>query len=429
MKKNVFVVGLDDFNLSQLQSLRHAAEFRFHSLIDYVAIKGGPRFPVESFLQQAQQTLDNFPGSVDAIVGYWDFPVSTILPVLRQRYKLPGPTLEAVLKLEHKYWSRVLQQEVVPDMVPPFTEVDPFAADAAERITLDYPYWLKPVKSASSYLGFRIHNRQELDQALEAIRAGIGRFADPFNRILKMADLPPQIAAIDGNHCIAEGIISVGKQCTLEGYVQNGGVTVYGIVDSIREGKHRSCFARYQYPSIIPRHVQQRMIDATARVLQHMGYDNSPFNVEYYWDRRHDKIWLLEFNARISKSHCPVFKLVDGEYHHAIMIDVALGRTPDFPHRKGHFKMAAKFMVRRYRDGLVKRVPSQEDIARVQQRYPDTEVLLHIPAGMRLSDLRDQDSYSYEIAVVYLGAGNQAELLSKYHGVLDMLPFEIDEVG
>ncbi|MGM0679565.1 MAG: ATP-grasp domain-containing protein [Pseudomonadota bacterium] len=253
MSSNIFVVGLDDFNLSQLQSLRHANEYQFHSLLPYQAIKRPLREPVERLLQQAYTKLDNFEGSIDAIVGYWDFPVSTILPIIRRRYNLPGPSLEAVLRCEHKYWSRCLQIEIAPELVPEFQAVNPFDPYAEDKIEIAYPFWLKPVKAASSHLGFRINNRKALTDSLAIIRDKIQCFAKPFNDILEHATLPSHIAPFDGNYCIAERIISTGVQCTLEGYVHKGEVTVYGIVDSIRSGKHRSSFSRYQYPQRFPR--------------------------------------------------------------------------------------------------------------------------------------------------------------------------------
>ena len=427
MAKNIFIIGLDAFNLAQLQTLRCAKDYQYHSLISYEEIKGRDEFPVREFLNQSKKLLDEFSGRIDGIVGYWDFPVSTILPIIRQPYKLSGPTLESVLKCEHKYWSRRIQSDIVPDYIPPFDKVNPFSDTAIDDCELDYPFWLKPVKSVLSHLGFHIHNRQEFEKNLKIIRQGIPRYANPFNFILEKANLPPEIAAVDGYYCIAEGIISAGKQCTLEGYVYRGDVHVYGIVDSIREGKHRSSFSRYQYPSILPLRVTSRMTEVIRRVLTQMEYDNSPFNAEFYWDEKNDNIWLLEINTRISKSHCPLFKMVDGEYHHAVMIDLSLGNKPDFPHRKGRHKVAAKFMLRHYRDGIVTNVPTQEQIDAVKNRFPDISVLLYVKPGIRLSELRDQDSYSYELAVFFIGADNQKELLQKYRTVQEMLPFVIDE--
>lgn len=427
MSANVFVFGLDDFNLDQLRTL-DADAYRFHELFCHEDVKAGPEFPVERLLHGARQRLDAFAGPIDAIVGYWDFPVSTMLPLLRAPYDLPGPSFEAVLKCEHKYWSRLEQRRAVPELVPQFCEVDPFAEDAPERITVDFPFWIKPVKSASSYLGFKVRDRGDLEEALARIRAGIFRFANPFNYLLRHAELPPHIAAVDGNHCIVEQIISRGRQCTLEGWVQRGEIVIYGVVDSIRKGRHRSSFSRYQYPSRLPRRVQQRMIEATRRFIARIGYDDSPFNIEFYWDEERDAIRLLEVNARISKSHCPLFHKVDGAYHHQVMIDTALGRRPDFPHREGRYRMAAKFMWRVTRDAVVRSAPSPERLDAICEDMEGVEVLLHVHEGMRLSELVDQDSYSYEIAVVFVGGDSQKDLVERYRRCRDALGLELEPV-
>ncbi len=65
------------------------------------------------------------------------------------------------------------------------------------------------------------------------LRAEIGSSSEPFNFVLDRADLPDAIRDIDGRHCMAEQLIG-GRQCTVEGYVHEGEVAPYGIVDSIR---------------------------------------------------------------------------------------------------------------------------------------------------------------------------------------------------
>ena len=426
MVKNIFVAGLDVFHLSQLKSLKSAHDYKFHSLISYNKIKCSKRFPVREFVEDSCRNLKNFQGNVDAVVGFWDFPVSTLLPYIRGELNLIGPSLQAVLKCEHKYWSRVLQSEVVPQMVPPFRKINPFDDDAATKCDLPFPFWLKPVKSVLSYLGFLVNDSNQFTLCLDIIRRKIGRYGDPFNYILDLADLPPEIRKVDGYHCIAEGLISKGRQCTLEGYVYNGTVCVYGAVDSVRSGQVQSSFSRYQYPSTLPKTVQERMIEATERVLTYIKYDNSPFNIEFYWDDESNSISLLEINTRISKSHCPLFKMVDGEYHHSVMIDVALGNNPEFSQGKGAFKTAAKFMIRRFEDGLVERVPQKNEIDDVKRNFPGTEVIIGVSSGMLLSELRDQDSYSYQIGDLFMGAGSNRELLKKYQVALSMLPFRIE---
>jgi biotin carboxylase len=321
---NVFVVGLDSFNLELLQLLPSNENYAFKALLSYeeAVFRNGGEIDFPGILEMAEKPLAAASDSVDAIIGYWDFPTCSLVPILRQKQRLPGPRLEAVAACEHKYWSRMVQQSAIPEYVPRFCAVDPFDTDPLSQIDMPYPFWIKPIKAHSSYLGFKIHDRTEFDVAIEAIRANIEHFAVPFDTFLSMVNVPANIANVRGRYCIAEEIISSAHQCTLEGYVFQGDVTVYGVVDSIREGKHHSCFSRYQYPSQIPQPVQNRMIEAAQQFLQYIGYSNATFNMEFFWEPSTNTIRLLEVNPRISKSHSPLFYLVDGAAHQKIDIDL-----------------------------------------------------------------------------------------------------------
>jgi biotin carboxylase len=425
--KNVFVLALEPFNLALLQGLPDADQYAFHRLLGYdeVVNPHTKRIDLRALLDKAEKQLDAFGGTIDAIIQYWDFPASAIAPLLCHRHELPGPSLEAIAACEHKYWARVEQRRAIPDLVPRFCAVDPFADDPLAQVDLAFPFWIKPIKAHSSYLGFKIRNAADFAAALAVIRAGIAHYGEPFDAFLKEVKVPRDIAGVGGHHCIAEEIISAGHQCTLEGYVYQGEVVVYGVVDSIRSGKHRSCFSRYQYPSHLPRRVQERMIEAAGRFLRHIGYDGAPFNAEFYWNPRTDAIWILEVNTRISKSHSPLFQMVDGLPHQKVAIDLALGRRPDFPHRQGEFRVAAKFMLRVFEDGVVEGVPQDEDIRRLKQRLPEAMTRILTKEGERLAHLAYQDSYSFEIAEVFLGADSQSELLAKYQTALELLPFKL----
>lgn len=425
---NIFVVGLDDFHLGQLKTLPGAGDYWFHPLFTHRQIKEADHFPVSELLDEGVAQLKAFPGRVDAVIGYWDFPVSTVLPLLRQSVGLPSSSLESVLKCEHKYWSRLVQREVIPAHIPAFAALNPFADDPLAGVPIGYPFWLKPVKSVLSYLGFRVADQAGLQRAIRDIRAGIGRFAVPFNLILEQIERPAEIRAVDGFHCIAESIISKGRQCTLEGYSWQGEVVVYGVVDSLREGPEGSSFSRYQYPSTLPQGVVDRMTELCRLVVQRTGYDNAPFNIEFFWDEDADQIWLLEINTRISKSHAPLFYMVDGCYHHQVNVDLGLGRRPHFPHREGRYRYAAKFMLRHYGDALVTRVPGVTDLENLLDREPDTMIQIAVEEGARLSALKYQDSYSYEVATIFIGADDEKTLEQKYHRILDRMPLEFDPI-
>ena len=424
--RNVFVLGLDAFNLAKLRSLDIADECEFHGLLSPEEILDAEDFPIRSMLERAAEQLRSFPGTVDAVVGYMDFPVSTMLPLLKQPLGLPGLTMASLLKCEHKYWSRLEQREVVGEHVPDFVAFDPFADDPAAQIDLDFPYWVKPVKSAGSWLGFHVGGPDDLEHAVATIREHIGRFADPFNDLLDTVDLPEEIAAVDGNYCLAEAIIG-GWQCTLEGSVVGGHFDVHGVVDSVRLPGTTS-FERYQYPSRLPAAVIDEMTRITRKVMSHIGFDGAAFNIEFFWDDEHDHIWLLEVNTRIAQHHSDLFEKVDGVSNHQVMLEVNLGRRPHMPHGAGPFDCAAVFFLRHREDAHVASVPSAEEIAELEARIPGLEVQLHVLPGQRLSELVDQDSYTYELGLLYLGARDEDELLARYQECRDHLHFTLEPV-
>lgn len=424
MTKNIFVVGLDPFNNRKLSAIAEKKGYTIHSLMDVRVVKGPDQIPVETLLAKAKETLRTFSGNVDAIVGYWDFPATCITPYLCKHMGLPAPSFESVLKCENKYWCRFEQSQVI-DEHPRFCAFNPFDENALSTIDLNYPFWIKPIKAFASQLGFRIHNAKEFHDSVAKIQKGISRFADPFTFFLKQVELPPEVAHIHGGYCLAEETIT-GRQCTLEGYVWDGEAVVYGVVDSIRE-PNRSTFARYEYPSKFPKRVQERMIALTQKVMIQLQYNNAPFNIEFFYDEHQDKIWLLEINPRISQSHCDLFEKVDGASHHEVMIDLALGKKPDFPHRQGAFGHAAKFFIRTHKDGVITYAPTEQDIEQVKTLYPGTLTNFHIKTGMRPSDLLYQDSYSYELGYVCMGAKNEHDLLENHRKALDYLRFEISD--
>jgi biotin carboxylase len=431
MPRTVAVIGLNAFNRAKLEALRGAEEISFHGILDPdELVYDVAGFDLAGTFAKAESQLRAIDGGVDAIVGYMDFPVSTMLPLLCARFGTRTPTLESLLRCEHKYWSRLTQREVIPANVPAFTAFDPFDGDALERIGesgIGFPFFVKPIKSSGARLGFRIDTPGDFANATQRLRAENAPVSQPFNRILDHAALPEPVQRVNGHHALAESIIG-GHQCTVEGYVHDGEVVVYGIVDSVRY-PHVISFFRYEYPSSLPERVQRRMRELSAAVMRRTGFDNAPFNIEFFWDHGLDRIWLLEINPRISESHCDLFEKVDGVSNQQVTIDLALGTKPRMPAREGAYTVAAKVFHRVFvADATVTRAPTQAEIDAVCARVPGTLVVPQVREGMRLSELPEQDSYSYAVAWIWLGAHSRAELLAKYRTVLDGLPFGFEAV-
>ncbi|MCF7978459.1 MAG: ATP-grasp domain-containing protein [Chromatiaceae bacterium] len=423
MERNLFVLGIDDFNLRQLRAIRNADNYRFHPLMTVDEVKAHGTFPFQSVLDQARDQLARFDGRIDAIIGYWDFPVTSAVAVLCREFGLPSPTVESVACCEHKYWGRLEQQRLVPEMVPRFAAVDPFEAKAADQLDLDFPFWLKPIKSTNSLLSFRVHDRRELEDALSQIREGIGPIAEAFDAFLSQVSLPSAIAPISGRYCIAEAPLK-GRQCTVSGYVYRGKANIYGVVDSINYPNGMS-FQRYQYPSRLPNRVKTRMREASVRVMEGIGYDQAAFNIEYFYDEGTDALSLLEVNPRFSQSHGYLYRQVDGRPNHQVGVELALGEEPCVLRRQGPFGCAAKFHLRAFEDALVEQVPSEAALRQIEQDYPGSCIDLLIKPGMRLSELFEQDSYSYELAHIFIAAHDQHELLGQYEQIVDAMPLKL----
>ena len=440
MPQNVFVVGLDEANRQLLERLSADDDRRFHTLLDFSELRGVEEFPIDDLLAEGERQLTEFTSRgepIDAICTCIDFPATEFVPLLGSRRGLRVPSLEGVLSCNHKLWSRELQREAAPEAIPGFSGFDPYVDDPLREIDVDYPMWIKPLNAYRSQLGFRINHPQDFHAALPTIREDLPRLAEPLETVMKRADLPHEIADAGARLMLAEEIIS-GRLCTVEGYVRDGDAVVYGIIDSVRV-PNRSSFARYQYPSSLPGEIQRRIVDISTRVMRNMWLEDSPFNMELFYDAPRDQIRILEINPRISQSHAPLFELVDGVSHHEVMVDVALGcaptgafgpqaepGSPGAP-RKGTFGVAAKFFLRAYRDARVTAVPSDEDVVRLEAELPGTTVHVLVEEGAQLSELEDQDAYSYELAEIYLGASSHQELLARWRWARESLPFGLSD--
>ncbi|MWJ27308.1 hypothetical protein GPM19_03655 [Halomonas sp. ZH2S] len=76
------------------------------------------------------------------------------------------------------------QSKVIPECLSAFCSINPFENYPLAQVTLDYPFWLKPIKAFSSQLDFKIENKQQFDEAIKSIHDHIHHFGGPFNEAL-----------------------------------------------------------------------------------------------------------------------------------------------------------------------------------------------------------------------------------------------------
>lgn len=73
------------------------------------------------------------------------------------------------------------------------------------------------------------------------------------------------------------------------------------------------------------------------------------------------------------------------------------------------------------------RVPTPQEVDEFRRQVAGLAVDTIVKQGMRLSELIEQDSYSYDMAHLYLGADSQSQLLNRYTQAVRALPFEFDD--
>lgn len=368
-------------------------------------------------LPRIEETIARYAGEgfdgVTSAVGYPGMPVASIIA---ERLGLAGPKVERVLRCEHKYYSRVSQQALVPSATPKFQIVPPASLAALDAFELPFPLFLKPVKSCFSINAQRVASLPELRRIAQANLMPEG-FLRPFNDLLKAHTN----YEFDASCLLAESLLE-GVQVSLEGYVSGGEVHTLGIIDALMFSGTIS-FARFVYPSRLPAEVQARMRQLARDFIGGIGYDNALFNMELMYNPATGEIHIIEVNPKIASQFPDLFEKVDGTSSYLPLLQIALGEKPTFRRGQGAFKLAASCVLRDFTDRRVVRVPTAEQIASLTRKFPDARVEISVSTGQLLSDIM-QDGKSFRYGLINIGANSEAELDAKFEYCKNSLPFE-----
>jgi biotin carboxylase len=320
--------------------------------------------------------------------------------------------------LSHKYYSRLKQRALVPDATPRFDLVDSFRPERPP--SLDFPFFVKPVKGTMSIRAQMVDSQEELERAVDLTPEELLRYGAvlyPYAQLLDHYEDDP----VPIHYFIAEAPLR-GVQVTVDGFVQDGVSQVMGITDSIMYPGTIS-FERFEYPSSLPDGVQARMVQLANRLMSGVGFDHSCYNIELFYDPEEDSISIIEINPRMSYQFADLFERVDGMSSFAVQLALATGKQVHWPRAQGLYKVAASFVMRRFADAKVVSVPSAEAQALVQERFPAAHLELLCAAGDRLSD-HDQDVGSFRYCIVNLAAQSKSELYEDYAALQQLLRFE-----
>ncbi len=425
--RTVLTVGVTDHDAHWLGRIQRPQRFRYLPVGDFAQADNPELCRPRAFVAAAVAEAKRLGGGVHGVVAFDDYPASLLAVAIAEKLGLPGPSLASVVACNNKAWSRLLQAAAAPEAVPRFQIIDPHRAHRPGDLRLAFPFWLKPIKSSMSYLGFRIASFAEFERAVALSRAGLPAYSAAFQEMMDMArpSLPGDAANARADWLIAEELLA-GRQCTLDGMMSGGELTLIGVVDSIRM-PNRVSFARFDYPSRLRQTTQENMVDIAQRALRRIGFDNGLFNIEFFVDERGETPKIIEINPRFSPQFSDLFEKVDGTLTHQYVVEVATGERPSMTRRRGRHRIAASCVLRVARDHIVTRAPTARDIARLQSAISDVHVYVTTEAGGRLSESA-QDSYSYRYGLIHLGARDRRDLKKKLAKAKKLLRYRLKPV-
>lgn len=427
MKKNILVVcptARDKHELSNpsfLEKYHIHFQKHDHTLLEKVLcgcigdfpISYSPRNQIEALLQFCKKN------AIDAVISTEDYPGCIYASVINTQLKKPGPTPQSVLTCQHKYYSRVFQKQYVPQATPDFRLFSKVNFDTS-KINIAFPIFVKPVKSYFSILANKVNNQEELENALSSsippalFLQQLNWFLDKYSSF-----------ELNANYLLAETLLE-GIQVTLEGFVFNSKIEILGIVDSIMFPE-TICFERFDYPSELSLSIQQRMESIAKEFIQGIKLDNTLFNIEFMYHPERDDIHIIEVNSRMSSQFADLYEKVDGFNPYQILIDISLGLQPGVKKKQGKYPVASSCVLRSFKNQLMIKTPSKEEILHLSQIIPDTYINIDVNAGQTLSSII-QDGKSFRYGIINIGAHSKEELLKKYSECKNNLTFEFQDI-
>lgn len=339
--------------------------------------------------------------------------------LLSAALRLPGTPLHALLTAQHKFLARQIHQKSLPQHVPPFCGFR-YDADVSVAVTIDYPIFVKPVKAAFSVLAKRCNDEAALRDHLkfrvwETII--IKRLTSPFRRVSSKHLL----CDIDADCFIAEGCVDGALQVCVDGYAHAGGVHVLGTVDSVMYPGTTS-FMRFEYPSQLSANHVAKLQCVAKRAVEAIGFTHGLFNVELFFDRNTERITIIEINPRMAGQFSDLYERVDGKSLWALELDLALGKTPYFPHREGKFGAAASFVFREF-GAAVKHAPPDAQQTWLSRTYPDARLFLDLKhATSRARETKWLGNYRF--ALIHMGGVDHGDMMARFDNVCEHLHFD-----
>lgn len=141
-----------------------------------------------------------------------------------------------------------------------------------------------------------------------------------------------------------------------------------------------------------------------------------------------DTIHIIEMNPRMASQYADLFEKVDGVNTYQLLLDLVTGTCPKFTKGRGTYSYSASCVLRLFEDRYVTRVPSEYDVQKLYEQFPNTRFELCCQAGKNLSDVL-QDGKSFRYGLVHVAANTRDGLVDMFKECKKLLPFTFESIG
>jgi biotin carboxylase len=402
-----------DWDRVELDHPRYQAGYRFYyEGFDLFRFPDNARLLTFDARRYVDRLAQKYRGRIDGVISNNEHFGALIAAALAQRLGLPGADPAVIVAAQHKYYSRCMQQRIVPEATPRF-EALPYDDGIGSAPQIGFPCFVKPVKATYSVLARRVESLAQLRALMDFApleRLILRKLVQPFEDLMRL--YTP--FTISPRAMIAEEILD-GVQVNIDGYVHQGRITVLGVVDEVMYPGTQA-FMRFEYPSRLSEELRQRMVVLTEKLLSGIDYSHGFFNVELILDPQSGAIRIIEINPRMASQIANLYRRVDGCDPYGMLLDLAVGNAPRMARGAGEFRAAASFVFRRFDGRAADNMPSAEQIADMHRRYPDARLILYLKQGADLArEMKWLGSHRY--AVLNLGGRDAADLQLRYEAI------------
>lgn len=349
---------------------------------------------------------------IDAVISHEDQFGCLSAALLAKKLSLPGPSPEAIFRIQHKALFREVLEKVCPEENVKSFPIDmSYGSDPPKN--LPFPFFLKPVKASFSVLGSNIQNEAHLAAHLNFGKRElwvIKRLVEPFEEYRRFY-FPETLSA---HKVIGEQLVgSEFTQHNFDGWVEGGKVHRLGFIDANYYPGTRQ-FRRWELPSrLLNEKIQERVLGIAQKIVDEVELDRAFFNLEFFFNSKTDQIKIIELNPRLASQFGDMYRRVTGFDPHEMAIRLALGDSATSISRLApEARVAASFVYRALQPEQVPQRISRKQRQCFEAEFPGALFIYAPKSGYSLKrDFKWTQSHRY--GIINLGANSWEELEQK----------------